>query len=48
MKVLLIEPAKASTTFGGEDVSVFESPALEYLGAAVASDHDVRIPTRRP
>jgi radical SAM superfamily enzyme YgiQ (UPF0313 family) len=43
MKILLIEPAKSARTFGGEDVSLFEPLALEYLGAAVAQDHDVRL-----
>lgn len=40
MKILLIQPAKA---LGGEDFSVFEPLALEYLAAGVAPDHDVRI-----
>ena len=43
MKVLLIEPPKSSVSIGGEDVFIFEPLALEYLGAGVASDHDVRI-----
>lgn len=47
MKVLLIEPAKAPLTLGGEDVFLFEPLALEYLAAGVASDHDVRIHDQR-
>ena len=43
MKILLVEPAKAARTFGGEDVSLFEPLALEYVGAAVRKHHDVRI-----
>jgi len=43
MRILLVEPAKAASTFGGEDVSLFEPLALEYLAAAVKADHDARI-----
>lgn len=43
MRILLIEPAKAPLTIGGEDVFLFESLALEYLAAGVAEDHDVKI-----
>jgi len=43
MKILLIEPAKAPSTLGGEDVFIYESLALEYVAAGVAKDHDVRI-----
>ena len=43
MKILLIEPAKAHSTLGGEDVFLYESLALEYVAADVAKDHDVRI-----
>ena len=43
MKILLIEPAKAPVTLGGEDYFVFEPLALEYVAAGVARDHDVRI-----
>src|SRR4030066_366154 len=43
MKILLIEPAKAPLTLGGEDVFIYEPLALEYLAAGVATDHDVRI-----
>lgn len=43
MRVLLIQPAKASVTIGGEDLFVFEPLALEYVAAGVAQDHDVRI-----
>jgi len=43
MKILLIEPAKASRTIGGEDIFLYEPLALEYLAAGVSRDHDVRI-----
>ncbi len=43
MRVLLIEPAKAPLTMAGEDISLFEPLALEYLAAGVADHHDVRI-----
>lgn len=43
MKILLIEPAKAPSTIGGEDVFLYEPLALEYVAAGVAKDHDVRI-----
>ena len=43
MKILLIEPAKAPRTIGGEDVFLYEPLALEYLGAGVRDNHDVQI-----
>jgi radical SAM superfamily enzyme YgiQ (UPF0313 family) len=43
MNILLIEPAKAPRTIGGEDVFLYEPLALEYLAAGVSKDHDVRI-----
>jgi radical SAM superfamily enzyme YgiQ (UPF0313 family) len=43
MKILLIQPAKPGKALGGEDFSIFEPLALEYLAAGVAPDHDVRI-----
>jgi hopanoid C-3 methylase len=43
MKILLIQPAKAPLTVGGEDIHLYEPLALEYLAAGVATDHDVRI-----
>ena len=43
MKILLIEPAKAPRTIGGEDIFLYEPLALEYLAAGVCKDHDVRI-----
>jgi len=43
MKILLIEPAKAPLTIGGEDVFIYEPLALEYVAAGVSGDHDVRI-----
>ncbi|MEN6465309.1 MAG: cobalamin-dependent protein, partial [Syntrophaceae bacterium] len=43
MKILLIQPAKPLKALGGEDFSIFEPLALEYLAAGVMPDHDVRI-----
>ncbi|MFZ5447044.1 MAG: B12-binding domain-containing radical SAM protein [Thermodesulfobacteriota bacterium] len=43
MNLLLIQPAKPEKALGGEDFSIFEPLALEYLAAGVAPDHDVRI-----
>jgi radical SAM superfamily enzyme YgiQ (UPF0313 family) len=43
VKILLIQPAKPQKALGGEDFSIFEPLALEYLAAGVAGDHDVRI-----
>ncbi|MBI5376576.1 MAG: cobalamin B12-binding domain-containing protein [Candidatus Schekmanbacteria bacterium] len=43
MRILLIQPAKAPVTIGGEDVFIYEPLALEYIGAGVAGNHDVRI-----
>jgi radical SAM superfamily enzyme YgiQ (UPF0313 family) len=43
LKILLIQPAKSPRTIGGEDVFLYEPLALEYLGAAVGQEHDVRI-----
>jgi radical SAM superfamily enzyme YgiQ (UPF0313 family) len=43
MRILLIEPAKAPVSFGGEDVYLFEPLALEYVAAGVGENHDVRI-----
>ena len=43
MKILLVEPPKAPSTIGGEDVFLFEPLALEYLAAGVSKEHEVRI-----
>ena len=43
MRILLIEPAKAPRTIGGEDIFIYEPLALEYLAAGVSQDHDVSI-----
>ena len=43
MKILLVEPAKAPRTIGGEDVFLYEPLALEYIAAGVCQDHDVKI-----
>jgi radical SAM superfamily enzyme YgiQ (UPF0313 family) len=43
VKILLIQPPKAPLTLGGEDVFIYEPLALEYLAAALAPHHDVRI-----
>jgi radical SAM superfamily enzyme YgiQ (UPF0313 family) len=47
VRILLIEPAKAPVTLAGEDVYLFEPLALEYVGAAVSADHEVRILDQR-
>jgi radical SAM superfamily enzyme YgiQ (UPF0313 family) len=47
MRILLVEPAKAPLTLGGEDVFLFEPLALEYLAAGLVGDHDVRIHDQR-
>jgi hypothetical protein len=38
MNILLIEPAKAPVTLGGEDFFVYEPLALEYIAAGVVQD----------
>jgi radical SAM superfamily enzyme YgiQ (UPF0313 family) len=43
MKILLVQPPKPEKALGGEDFSIFEPLALEYLAAGVVGDHDVRI-----
>ncbi|MFZ3382505.1 MAG: radical SAM protein [Candidatus Methanoperedens sp.] len=43
MKILLIQPAKAKKTIGGEDVFIYEPLALEYLASGVKGEHDVKI-----
>ncbi len=43
MKILLIQPAKAQKTIGGEDIFIYEPLALEYLASGVKDDHDVKI-----
>lgn len=43
MKILLIEPPKAPSTIGGEDVFIFEPLALEYLAAGVSNEHEIQI-----
>jgi radical SAM superfamily enzyme YgiQ (UPF0313 family) len=43
MKILLIEPDKAPVVIGGEDFSIYEPLALEYVAAGVIDDHDVEI-----
>jgi hopanoid C-3 methylase len=43
MKILLVQPAKPHKALGGEDFSIFEPLALEYLAAGVVNDHEVRI-----
>jgi radical SAM superfamily enzyme YgiQ (UPF0313 family) len=43
MKILLIQPAKAQKTIGGEDVFIYEPLALEYLASGVKEDHEVKI-----
>ena len=43
MKILLVEPSKADVTIGGEDFSIFEPLALEYIAAGVKDKHEVKI-----
>ena len=43
MKVLLVQPRKPVHSFGGEDLSMFEPLALEYLAGAVKDQHEVRV-----
>jgi radical SAM superfamily enzyme YgiQ (UPF0313 family) len=43
IKILLIEPAKAPLSIGGDDAFLYEPLSLEYVSAGVTSDHDVRI-----
>jgi len=43
MKILLIEPDKAPLVIGGEDFSIYEPLALEYLAAGVVEKHEVEI-----
>jgi hopanoid C-3 methylase len=43
VKILLVQPAKGPLTIGGDDVSLYEPLALEYLAAGVAAHHDVCI-----
>ena len=43
MRILLVQPPKAPSTVGGEDVFLFEPLALEYLAAGVSKEHEVKI-----
>lgn len=43
MKILLVQPPKAATVIGGEDIHIYEPLDLEYLGAAVDNHHEVKI-----
>ena len=43
MKILLVEPSKAPSSLGGEDIFLYEPLALEYIAAGVSKDHDVMI-----
>ncbi|MCK9363472.1 MAG: B12-binding domain-containing radical SAM protein [Syntrophales bacterium] len=43
MNVLLIQPAKAQRTIGGEDFFINEPLALEYLASGIKDNHDVKI-----
>jgi radical SAM superfamily enzyme YgiQ (UPF0313 family) len=43
MKILLVQPPKARTVIGGEDVHIYEPLDLEYIAAGVVNDHEVRI-----
>lgn len=39
----MVQPPKAPSTVGGEDVFLFEPLALEYLAAGVSKEHEVKI-----
>lgn len=43
MKVLLIQPKKPAKAIGGEEASLLEPLALEYVAAGIANNHDVKI-----
>jgi radical SAM superfamily enzyme YgiQ (UPF0313 family) len=43
MRILLIEPDKSPVVIGGEDFSIYEPLALEYVAAGVIEDHEVKI-----
>jgi radical SAM superfamily enzyme YgiQ (UPF0313 family) len=43
MNVLLIQPAKAKKTIGGEDFFINEPLALEYLASGIKDNHNVKI-----
>jgi radical SAM superfamily enzyme YgiQ (UPF0313 family) len=43
LKILLIEPDKAPVVIGGEDFSIYEPLALEYIAAGVSKNHEVKI-----
>lgn len=43
MKILLVEPDKSPLVIGGEDFSLYEPLALEYIAAGVIENHEVEI-----
>ena len=43
MRILLIQPPKAPTVIGGEDLHIYEPLDLEYIAAGVGDGHEVRI-----
>jgi radical SAM superfamily enzyme YgiQ (UPF0313 family) len=43
MRILLVQPQKAEKSIGGEDFSIFEPLALEYIASGIISDHEVKI-----
>jgi radical SAM superfamily enzyme YgiQ (UPF0313 family) len=43
MRILLIEPDKAPVVIGGEDFSIYEPLALEYIAAGVINNHELKI-----
>ena len=43
MKILLVQPPKAATVIGGEDLHIYEPLDLEYLAAGVDPHHEVKI-----
>jgi radical SAM superfamily enzyme YgiQ (UPF0313 family) len=43
MRILLIEPDKGPVVIGGEDFSIYEPLALEYIAAGVINNHELKI-----
>jgi len=43
LKILLVEPDKSPLVIGGEDFSLYEPLALEYIAAGVIENHEVEI-----
>lgn len=43
MRILLIQPPKAASVIGGEDLHIYEPLDLEYIAAGVGEGHQVKI-----